>query len=167
MTDQTMQQAAAHHFGIAWDELSQFEQAHWEAAYRAGSAALSAENERLKADLSKEQALLRTFEALINLQRRGNARMRKIHSKAVDQLKAENDRLQASLHGYQMGAKAEAEEADRLREKNKGMLEIFADLRASVRCENIHHRTADRHGIHEPCKALARIDAAMAKEARS
>lgn len=86
--------------------------------------------------------------------------------KERDQLKAENERLQASLLGYQMGAKAEAEEADRLREKNKGMLEIFADLRASVRCENIHHRTADRHGIHEPCKALARIDAAMAKEAR-
>lgn len=42
MTNPTMQQAAEHHFGIAWDELSQFEQAHWEAAYRAGQADVEA-----------------------------------------------------------------------------------------------------------------------------
>ncbi|WP_225773286.1 hypothetical protein [Pseudomonas sp. Marseille-Q5115] len=105
MTNQTMQQAAAHHFGIAWDELSQFEQAHWEAAYRAGSAALSAENERLREDRDSQQRVcIRVMEER-------------------DQLKAENERLQASIQGYQMGAKAEAEEADRLRGEVKELRE--------------------------------------------
>lgn len=73
-------------------------------------------------------------------------------------LKAENERLQASLLGYQMGAKAEAEEADRLRGEVKELrkdAERYRWIRAT-------------DGKHLPeAEADAEIDAAMAKEARS
>jgi hypothetical protein len=92
MTTQTMQQAAAHHFGIAWDELNRFEQAHWEAAWVAGRAGMIAENERLKA---------------VNFD-------------------------------YQMGASAEADEADRLRgvmARMQAMLETAQSERDQLKAE--------------------------------
>lgn len=117
MTNQTMQQAAAHHFGIPWDELNAFEQAHWEAAYRAGSAALIAENERLqdfKTSFMEWSDKTDWVQETAHWSELGKHRADVLKDR-IDQLKAENERLQASLQGYQMGAQAEAEEADRLR----------------------------------------------------
>lgn len=91
MTAQTMQQVAAHHFGIAWDELSPFEQAHWEAAYRAGRAGVAAENDRLKEHIVAMQADPGSWQS-------GYTRGRTIGTKLAlserDQLKADNESLQ-------------------------------------------------------------------------
>lgn len=100
MTTQTMQQAAAYHFVIAWDELNAFEQAHWEAAYRAGSAALIAENERLERKNANQVETIRQYQDQVTGGEVSlgmlNADIRWLKGER-DQLKAENEALRNGL----------------------------------------------------------------------
>jgi hypothetical protein len=40
---------------------------------------------------------------------------------------------------------------------------VAVELRGAAKCYNLHHCKAEQHAISEPCKVLARIDAAMTK----
>ena len=59
-----------------------------------------------------------------------------------------------------------ADEAVLLEAEFVGDLRKAADeLRRFARCEDLHHNKDDGHEYDEPCKVLARIDAAMVKDA--
>jgi len=46
----------------------------------------------------------------------------------------------------------------------ESLRKITAELRRWAMCENLHHEKDDQHRHDQPCKVLARIDAAMSKE---
>ena len=71
-------------------------------------------------------------------------------------LKGQIETQQARIIELAQAANAARDEAEALRN-------LAAELRGSAKCYNVHHSKAERHGFSEPCKALTRIDAAMAK----
>lgn len=73
------------------------------------------------------------------------------------ELLAEN----AGLHtGYKAYEQVNAE----LRAEVEKLRKLATELRGSAECNNVHHCTAEQHDLDEPCKVLARIDAAMGQE---
>jgi len=52
---------------------------------------------------------------------------------------------------------------EQLKAENDALRKLAIELRGAAKCYNLHHCKAEQHGISEPCKVLARIDAAMAK----
>lgn len=83
--------------------------------------------------------------------------------RVVDQLKAAVDEWQdlAERRAQRMNELAQA--ANAARDEAEALRNLASELRGSAKCYNVHHSKAEQHGISEPCKALARIDAAMAK----
>lgn len=55
--------------------------------------------------------------------------------------------------------------ADQLKAENEALRNVAIELRRWAMCENLHHVKADQHEHDQPCKVLARIDAAMSKDA--
>lgn len=45
--------------------------------------------------------------------------------------------------------------------ENEALRKAAVELRRFAKCEDLHHNKADGHEYDEPCKVLARIDAAM------
>ncbi|BBI47354.1 hypothetical protein [Pseudomonas phage HU1] len=104
-----------------------------------------------------------------------------------DQLKAENEALMKTLDRYTpdpSGSKLAAIYAaahGHLCEKNIfdesaksqaldavfALRKLAAELRGSVECHNMGHCKAEQHELGEPCKVLARIDAAMGQGEQS
>lgn len=54
--------------------------------------------------------------------------------------------------------------ADQIKTENEALRKVAAELRRWACCQNLHHDKRDQHEADEPCKVLARIDAAMSKE---
>lgn len=127
---------------------------------------LKTEVEGLRAQHGRDSAELRSLS-----QARDDAR------KERDRLKAEVERLttdNSSLRGS--CAKLGVEHAGMVRIHRKANTEIrrlsaevealrnlARELRGSAECINVHHCKSEQHDLDEPCKVLARIDAAMSK----
>ena len=52
-------------------------------------------------------------------------------------------------------------ELRKVQAENAALRRIAADLRNGVECVTLHHRKGDQHAAGEPCKVLARFDAAL------
>jgi len=50
-----------------------------------------------------------------------------------------------------------------LEKEVESLRKVATELRRWACCPNLHHDKADQHALDEPCKVLARIDAAMRK----
>lgn len=82
---------------------------------------------------------------------------------ARDQLKADLDEARNGMkHQAALSLKKEIE---RLKAEVESVRKIAIELRSCAECSNVHHCRAEQHEFDEPCKVLARIDAAMSKDA--
>lgn len=94
-----------------------------------------------------------------------------------DRLKAEVGRLKAGVN-YDMEeieriqseydkqfrkARDLRAERDNLKTEVEALRNLARELRGSAECINVHHCKSEQHDLDEPCKVLARIDAAMSK----
>lgn len=66
-----------------------------------------------------------------------------------------SEQIDAANNAFHRAYEAE-KERDELRK-------IVAELRQGANCRTVHHCRAEQHEFDEPCKVLARIDAAIAK----
>ena len=55
-------------------------------------------------------------------------------------------------------------ERDKLKIEVEVMRNLARELRGSAECTNVDHCKSEQHDTNEPCKVLARIDAAMSKK---
>lgn len=55
-------------------------------------------------------------------------------------------------------------ERDRLKIEVEVMRNLARELRGSAECTNVNHCKSEQHDTNEPCKVLARIDAAMSNK---
>lgn len=77
-------------------------------------------------------------------------------------LKAEVDRLSGECEGCPMAIAEELRiERDALRAQVDALRNAGLELRRFVSCNDVHHDRAEQHEYDEPCKVLARIDAAL------
>lgn len=82
----------------------------------------------------------------------------------IDRLDRESQNLSNKLGDCDRERRASRAERDQLKVENEALRKLCAEMRDSVECRNLHHRNLEQHEYDEPCKVLARIDAAMAKE---
>ena len=59
-----------------------------------------------------------------------------------------------------------AAERDLLKAEVEALRNLARELRGSAECTNVHHCKSEQHDLGEPCKVLARIDAAISKGAK-
>lgn len=84
----------------------------------------------------------------------------------MDELKAEIERLRTAegdAMTYKAGMENVAQQRDQLKAEVESLRKINFELRGAASCENLHHCLSEQHCFSEPCKVLARIDAAMTK----
>lgn len=56
---------------------------------------------------------------------------------------------------------------DMLKAENESLRRLAIELRSSVECGNVDHCKSEQHELGEPCKVLARIDAALGQGEQS
>lgn len=70
--------------------------------------------------------------------------------------------------GYRKGVSdGRADTVDQLKAENEALRSVANELRRFATCEDVHHDKPDWHEYGEPCKVLARIDAAMSQGDKS
>ena len=86
----------------------------------------------------------------------------------------EIDRLVRDARNDAIAYKAVIERQEELREslrqlkaENESLRSVAYELRSAVECGNVDHCKAEQHELGEPCKVLARIDAAMGQGEQS
>jgi len=57
-------------------------------------------------------------------------------------------------------------ECDQLKVEIEMLRNLARELRGSAECTNVNHCKSEQHDLDEPCKVLARIDAAISKGAK-
>ncbi len=89
---------------------------------------------------------------------------------AVLALIADNERLKVDLReqkdaklGLSWAIGEIMGESDKLKVEVEMLRNLARELRGSAECTNVHHFKSEQHDLDEPCKVLARIDAAMSK----
>ena len=50
-----------------------------------------------------------------------------------------------------------------VKEREGNFKRLALEMRDSMSCEYAYHKKSERHGLGEPCKVLARIDAALTR----
>jgi chromosome segregation ATPase len=80
-----------------------------------------------------------------------------------DQLKTELEKVKADRKACWEEFKVQGRQLDRIKAENEALQKLAVELRGAAKCYNLHHCKAEQHAISEPCKVLARIDAAMTK----
>lgn len=56
---------------------------------------------------------------------------------------------------------------DTLRQRHAEAVEIATEAVNGCTCDALHHKKSERHGYHEPCKVLARLNARLASSAKA
>ena len=79
----------------------------------------------------------------------------------------ERDQLRAEIAGLRTGYEAYERVNAELKAEVEKLRKLAAELRGSAECHNVHHCKAEQHEFCEPCKVLARIDAALGQGERS
>lgn len=84
----------------------------------------------------------------------------------VEGLRAQNGRDSAELRSLCQARDDARKERDQLKAEIEALRNLARELRGSAECTNVHHCKSEQHNLDEPCKVLARIDAAMTKGAK-
>lgn len=79
------------------------------------------------------------------------------------QVITERDQLCAEVASLKTGYEAYERVNVELKAEVEGLRNLARELRWSAECTNVHHCKSEQHDLDEPCKVLARIDAAMSK----
>jgi hypothetical protein len=80
-----------------------------------------------------------------------------------DQLKADTKENEMHMRAFGEVMKSQAAQIEQLKAENEALQKLSVELRGAAKCYNLHHCKAEQHAISEPCKVLARIDAAISK----
>ena len=81
----------------------------------------------------------------------------------VEGLRAQHGRDSAELRSLCQARDDARKERDQLKAEVEALRNLTRELRGSAECTNVHHCKSEQHDLDEPCKVLARIDAAMSK----
>lgn len=81
----------------------------------------------------------------------------------VEGLRAQHGRDSAELRSLSQARDDARKERDQLKAEVEALRNLTRELRGSAECINVHHCKSEQHDLDEPCKVLARIDAAMSK----
>ena len=81
----------------------------------------------------------------------------------VEGLRAQHGRDSAELRNLCQARYDARKERDQLKAEVEALRNLARELRGSAECTNVHHCKSEQHDLDEPCKVLARIDAAMSK----
>lgn len=81
----------------------------------------------------------------------------------VEGLRAQHGRDSAELRSLCQARDDARKERDQLKAEIEALRNLARELRGSAECTNVHHCKSEQHDLDEPCKVLARIDAAMSK----
>lgn len=81
----------------------------------------------------------------------------------VEGLRAQHGRDSAELRSLCQARDDARKERDQLKAEIEALRNLARELRGSAECTNVHHCKSEQHDLDEPCKVLARIDAAMTK----
>lgn len=81
----------------------------------------------------------------------------------VEGLRAKHGRDSAELRRLCQARDDARKERDQLKAEIEALRNLARELRGSAECTNVHHCKSEQHDLDEPCKVLARIDAAMTK----
>lgn len=81
----------------------------------------------------------------------------------VEGLRARHGRDSAELRSLCQARDDARKERDQLKAEVEALRNLARELRGSAECTNVHHCKSEQHDLDEPCKVLARIDAAMTK----
>ena len=73
---------------------------------------------------------------------------------------------ESRLHDVSAACATTEQERDHLKVENGVLRRVATELRNWAECEHVHHSKSEHHEHDEPCKVLARIDAAMSKGAQ-
>lgn len=84
----------------------------------------------------------------------------------VEGLRAQHGRDSAELRSLCQARDDARKERDQLKAEVESLRNLARELRGSAECINVHHCKSEQHDLDEPCKVLARIDAAMSKGAK-
>lgn len=84
----------------------------------------------------------------------------------VEGLRAKHGRDSAELRSLCQARDDARKERDQLKAEVESLRNLARELRGSAECINVHHCKSEQHDLDEPCKVLARIDAAMSKGAK-
>ena len=86
---------------------------------------------------------------------------------------ADNERLEVDLReqkdaklGLSWAIGEIMGECDQLKVEIEMLRNLARELRGSAECTNVNHCKSEQHNLDEPCKVLARIDAAISKGAK-
>lgn len=127
--------------------------------------AMSAQRDQLKAENKKFDEGMRsmacslgaggynaetlTADQLVDKVQWGLTNLADSSGRLLDQVRAERDQLFG--------------QTEQLKAESEALRKLAVELRGAAKCYNLHHCKAEQHAISEPCKVLARIDAAMTK----
>ena len=81
----------------------------------------------------------------------------------LESICVERDKLRAEVTGLKTGYEAYERVNAELKAECEALRKLTVELRGSAECHNVHHCKAEEHELGDPCKVLARIDAAMGK----
>ena len=81
----------------------------------------------------------------------------------VEGLRARHGRDSAELRSLCQARDDARKKRDQLKAEIEALRNLARELRGSAECTNVHHCKSEQHDLDEPCKVLARIDAAMTK----
>lgn len=178
---QTAAEKSAEAFRALLAEVERLRTAEGDAmTYKAGMENVAQQRDQIKAEveeLSTRNKELTNEIVAVEFQK-------KILGEALKKDRAELDQLKAEIEAFK-AANAELSEINTARRNHlsnakkaagigpmddlvgaiEALRKLAVELRGAAKCYNLHHCKAEQHAISEPCKVLARIDAAMSKEA--